>query len=330
MPVPYQPSLDNTLQGMDPNTLAQALEQQLQQAMAQRTQDATQSAQQAEGQYAQAAAAPPPNLSVLQQFLPTLLGNIASTISQDPGYRERAQQGMKDERQSLMQARAQNLTSLRDVWSQRAEAAKNAGDFEAEADFRLKHEKIAKTLEQMQDVKDKEHAIALEKERQAGKSGDDARDHANRLREIAAQGAEQRKTLAAKPKVSGPERAAAIRAGVNPETGFITQPFAQRELTRRYSLAKRGDKASRNEAVNTAMEIHAQRWDSDKDEPTMGRRLLRANHPFYASTPKESRYLVTDEKIFKKVQGKWVKDPEAEKRAKIAINEIVSPWFSEE
>jgi hypothetical protein len=322
--------LTNTLNGMDANTLTQAIEEQLRQQMAQRTQESTQSAQQAEGQYAEAAAAPPPNLSVLQQFLPTLLGNFASTISQDPGYRERAQQGMQQERQSLMQARAQNLTSLRDVWSQRAEAAKNAGDFEAEADFRLKHEKISKTLEQMQDAKDKQAAIDLERERQKGRSGETAQEHKNRMAEIAAQGAQQRLTLGAKPKVSGPERAAAIRQGVNPETGLITQPFAQRELTRRYSLAKRGDKQSRNEAVNTAMEIHSQRWDSDKDEPTMGRRLLRANHPFYASTPKEARYLVTDEKMYKKVKGQWVKDTEAEKRAKVAINQIVAPWFNEE
>ena len=322
-------SLVGTLNGFDADTVAESLRQQIQEALAQRTSQATQEAQQAQSQYQEAAAAPAPDLSTLQQFLPTLFGNVASVLSGDKGFRERAQEGMQTDRQALMQARAQNLTSLRDVWSQRADTARQAGNLEAEAEFRLKHEKISKTLDQMEQEKDRQAEIEKERIRQSGRAAESAQEHKNRLAEISAQGAQQRQTLAAKPKTSPSERAALARQGVNPDTGLLTQGFAQREITRRYALAKRGDKQSRNEAANTALDIAIQRWDSDKDEPTMGRRLLNLKSPFYGNTPKEARYAVSDEKVYKKVKGQWVKDLEAESRAKVAINAIVSPWFTE-
>lgn len=144
--------LVGTLSGMNVTPPGQAQEDMLLRALAERTSALAQDAQGAQQQYQQLASAPPPMLGGLDVFVPTLLSNIASVIARDPGYRERNQQNLGMERQSLLQSRAQNLQSLRDIYAQKAEAAQRSGDIEATEKFRLQHEKMSKLQEQVMET----------------------------------------------------------------------------------------------------------------------------------------------------------------------------------
>lgn len=197
--------LVNTLSGMNVQSPADAQEQELLRALSARTQMAAQEAQGAQQQYQSLAGQAPPQLGALEAFVPTLAANIASVIARDPSYRERNQQNLGQQRQALLQSRAQNLQSLRDIYAQKAEAAQRSGDMEATEKFRLQHEKISKTWEQVmeqqklagqmeRDAADREHDFALEAFRQRG-----------RLNEIAA------KPVAAGAKGT-PEREMAVAA----------------------------------------------------------------------------------------------------------------------
>jgi hypothetical protein len=157
-------SIAGTLQGLDPLTLAQALEAQQQQELAQRTQQATQAASQAQGQYEQAAAQPPPDLNMFAQLIPALLGNTASVLSQNPVYSERGQQEVQQSRSDLLKARAQNLQGLMQTAQAKAEAAQKAGDFEAEHKARATldsiHQKYDTVKQNADRAADKEAAAA--------------------------------------------------------------------------------------------------------------------------------------------------------------------------
>jgi hypothetical protein len=110
----------------------------------------------AQGQYQQAAAAPPPDVGAMQAFLPSLMSNIASVISGQGSYRENRQADIAGQRKALLEARAQNLVALQANASQRADAAQKAGDLEAEAKIRTQMESLAKA-----------HALVLEQTRSA-------------------------------------------------------------------------------------------------------------------------------------------------------------------
>lgn len=188
MPFGINPvQIDNTLSGLDANTLAQALAQQQAQELAARAQQATQAASQAGQQYGELASAPPPDIMAQQAFLPTLIGNIASVISQNPDYRKRTQDQLDEQRKTLLDARARNLTQLRDVYSQQAEAARQAGNLEAEQKARTQHDRISGALEQV-----------LENQRQQNRLDLQKLQGQQSLQEIAARGSEERKTNAVK------------------------------------------------------------------------------------------------------------------------------------
>lgn len=154
--------LENTLNGLDPNTLAQALEEELMRGLAQRTTQATQAAQQAGQQYQQAAGAPPPQLAPEDIFLPTLLGNIASVIGQNPDLREKAQERIGEKHSDMLKARADNLMALRDIYGQKAEAASKLGNTEAEEKARISRDKMSRALDQLEEQRKQANAIELE------------------------------------------------------------------------------------------------------------------------------------------------------------------------
>lgn len=157
--------LDNTLNGMDPNTLSQALEEEILNGLAQRTTQATSAAQQAGQQYQQAAGAPPAQLAPEDIFLPTLLGNIASVIGQNPDFREQAQENIKASRAELLKSRADNLQAMRDVFSQKADLAQRAGDLETQEKSRLKMEQLSKIHDQVLEQQKQAGRLELEEER---------------------------------------------------------------------------------------------------------------------------------------------------------------------
>jgi hypothetical protein len=140
-------SIVGTLAGMDPATLAESLRRQQEEELAARTLAATQSAQSAGQEYQTAAQAPQPELNIFEQLIPALFGNVASVLSQNPVFGERGQEQVQQSRATLLQARAQNLSMLREVWNKKADAAQQAGDFEAEAKARTKLESLHNTYD---------------------------------------------------------------------------------------------------------------------------------------------------------------------------------------
>lgn len=134
-----QGTLTGSLTEQDLVSRLAALQQEQQQALAQRTAQATQAAQQAQGAYLGAAGQPPPQLDPTTELLGTLLPGIASVLTQDKGAAmERGQQRLQQSRGELLKARQDNLTALRDVYSQRADEAAKAGDLEEQEKYRTK------------------------------------------------------------------------------------------------------------------------------------------------------------------------------------------------
>jgi hypothetical protein len=149
-------TLNNTLQGLDPLTLMQAEAVRQQQELAARTQAATQGAQQAQQAYQQAAAAPPPQLPMADAFVPALLGNLASVISQNPAYQQQGQEQVQQSKAELLKARADNLQALRDAYSQKADEAAKAGDLEAQITARTKMDTFSKLHDEVMANHDRE------------------------------------------------------------------------------------------------------------------------------------------------------------------------------
>lgn len=134
-----------------------------QEALARQAQAASQGSQEATSAYQQAAAEPAPQLNPADIFLPTLVGNIASILGGNPDYRQSAQEGIKQKRSELLQARAQNLQALRDTATQKAELAQRAGDLEAQAKAHGDVERLNKTLDVI--LKQQEQAFHAEQGR---------------------------------------------------------------------------------------------------------------------------------------------------------------------
>jgi len=154
-------SLLGTLRGLGVIPPDQAIEEEF----AARTQQAAQEAAQAAGQYQQAAQAPPPDLSPLAAFVPSLLSNFASVIGGTPSYRENRQADLQQQRRGLLESRAQNLQRLRDLSLQKAEAAEKIGDMEMAQKERLRAETQAKTWDLLMQQLRQHGAMELEKER---------------------------------------------------------------------------------------------------------------------------------------------------------------------
>ena len=328
-------SLQGTLTPQGPKTLEEAQAAQAAQEfqqfigqLSQQAQGASQGAAQAGQAYQQLAQAPSPQVDPMQAFVQTLLGNTASVLGETPQYREDAQKSLNDERMALLAQRAQTLASLKENYQQQADAAAKAGDLLAQTQLLEKKDRMAKAHEALHDKIMQGYALDQQKERDKEAMERTEATHKGRLSEIAATGAEQRKTLMARPKMTQSERAASVRQGINPDTGFLIPGFAMTEQTKRMTLARqRGNQQARDAAFNGMWEIATQRWDSDKTPEKMMSRLMAIQNPFKGTTPKDAVYALTNEKIYRKIKGKWVKDQAAADRAAAIANDIVTPWF---
>jgi hypothetical protein len=146
--------LAGTLSGQNVQSAAEAQQQQALQALQQQAQQAAQQSQQAGQTYQQAAQAPAPQLNPWDQALPGLLGNVASIISGNQQYAQTGKERVQQAQKQLLDARDQNLQGLRDVYTQKAEAARQLKNLDAEQEFRAKlesvtraHETVLKTME---------------------------------------------------------------------------------------------------------------------------------------------------------------------------------------
>lgn len=152
-------SLNGTLDGMDVMTRMQALGKQRDEELARQALEASQQAQAAQAAYQQQAAAPPPQMEAMAAFLPTLIGNVASVIAQDPSFRQRAQQGLQAAKTEQFESRAQNLQALRDNALQMARRAESLGDLEAANKHRGQINTLEKQLEVIEKNKDRQLTI---------------------------------------------------------------------------------------------------------------------------------------------------------------------------
>lgn len=160
-------SLHNTLTPAGLLSQQEAQRAQQEAELAQRTQQATQASQAATQAYQGAAAAPVPEPSALEQFIPTLLGNTASVLTQDPSFRQHGQEEVRTQRKNLLQTRMDNLTALRDNYSKAAEASERAGDLETSLKHRTRMEMLDKTRQQLNTDRARDDAISEgEKDRQ--------------------------------------------------------------------------------------------------------------------------------------------------------------------
>lgn len=145
-------SLANTLQGLDVNTLMQALEQSKQQVVADsaaRAAQAGQGAEQAGMAYQTASEAPPPQLSALAQSLGPLLGNVASVISGNQNYGQAATEKAQISQAELIKNRMNTLQALRDKYLQQSEAARQLGNEAAHTESLVKLNQIESQQSQL-------------------------------------------------------------------------------------------------------------------------------------------------------------------------------------
>jgi hypothetical protein len=152
--------LTDSLQGMSVLTMMQQLQQRQQEELMKRSQEAESAASSAQQSYQQAAGEPAPQVGGMEALIPTLLGNVASVIAQDPSYRQRGQETVKQKQSDLLKARGDNLQALRDIYSQKAEAAQRAHNLEDAEKYRGQFEKVSNTMEQIA----QRHANAVELE----------------------------------------------------------------------------------------------------------------------------------------------------------------------
>lgn len=273
-------TLTGTLEGDQVLLQMQALQQAQQEALAQQTQQATQAAGQAQQAYGQAAAAPAPAPDALGTLLMTLGGNTASILGGTPSYRENAQQNVQRARSEQLQARAQNLQALRDVYSQRADEAQRAGDLETTEKYRRQFETLSKQWEIVN--ANAQRASSLEKEEARQKAMDDRaalRDKALFDRQAAHDAAMQRRLIAAQGKGEAKQQAAEFE---NMLKGLPTlSQFNDDKRTLITSLApknlrKTGFEAAINN-VQQLRELARQRLRSDRTPGQMLGRLRAHN-----------------------------------------------------
>lgn len=141
--------LSGTLTAQQLLSQMEILRQQQAQELEQHSQQTAQASQAAGGDYQTAVAAPPEQLNPADQFIPTLLSGVASVLTKDPSFRQRAQENMRARQNELLKARAENLQALRDTALQKAEIAQRAGDLEATGKHRMEMEKLDKASEQV-------------------------------------------------------------------------------------------------------------------------------------------------------------------------------------
>jgi hypothetical protein len=188
-------SLQNTLGPAGVLSMLKREQQAESEALSQRTAQATQTAQAAGQQYQDAAAAPPQDVGLVDQFVPTLLGNVASVIARDPSYRENARSNLRQQRQTLMQARLANLSALREDFVRAADSAQRAGDLEATIKARSNVERMSKLHDQLLLQQRQQHDVEMQGREQAGREKVEGLRSASELANIRATADEARKTL---------------------------------------------------------------------------------------------------------------------------------------
>lgn len=140
-------SLQNTLTPAGVLTQMEAERARVEGDMRARVQAALGEATSAQSAYQGAAAAPVPQVDPLESLVNTIGSRTASILTGDKSYAEGAQKRLDTMHADLVRARLDNLTSLKSIFDQKVEAARQLGNIEAELTNRLKSEQLGKTLD---------------------------------------------------------------------------------------------------------------------------------------------------------------------------------------
>jgi hypothetical protein len=352
MTMDLQNTLSQTLTPEGVQGLAQALAAQQAAELQRRTQELQQSAGQAQQQFGQAAAQPTPTLSPVEQSLPQLFGDVASILSGNQNYHEEAQQRILGQKNALMEQRKAVLQNLHDVWQQKADAAQQAGNIEAELNARTKQDQVNKAYQQVLEAQHEQTMLAAAKI--AGSSrvesaglGAGARVEAARItgtsREnvagTAAKARIQAAQIAADARLRAPTISAMFKQGMD-EDGNLLPTWAQAQMTKNFNLAKKGSPASQKMAYQEGMAVAEKRWTTDRDQMTMAKRLMAVPHPYSGDNQQNLRYGLTGQKVYKRANpsdimsdpslkargvkpGDLIFDPETRRRAAQRAAEVV-------
>ena len=164
-------SLGGTLTGDQLLTEMERLRREREAQLSASSQAAAEQAGQAQQTYQQAAGQPPPQPAPGDLFAQTLLGNLASVISQNPQYQQNVQTQRQTKQSDLLKARQDNLQSLRDVYMTKAKQAEEAADLEGTEKYRSKIDVLTRQIDIL--GQRQTNALALEEAK-----------HRNRLAEI--------------------------------------------------------------------------------------------------------------------------------------------------
>ena len=140
-PASLQGTLGPYLQLIAP---ALAQQQQAQDQLHQQAGQLQQQSQQAGQEYQQTAQQPLGAQSPGAGFYPGLFGDVASILTQNPEYQQRAQGQIKQQHEELVKSRLNNLTALKERYEQQADAARQMNNVDAETNMRAKADAVAK------------------------------------------------------------------------------------------------------------------------------------------------------------------------------------------
>jgi hypothetical protein len=137
-------------------------------------------------QYAQAAAAPMPDVNPIGAMITSLGANLAASLGERPQYREDAKAELAARRNTLIAQRMQTLAAMKDNYERQAIAAKESGDFLTEQKLLEKKNNIAKTEMDMHEASVREQTVADADKKNQWDIDADLRAHNYRMEELAA------------------------------------------------------------------------------------------------------------------------------------------------
>lgn len=174
----------NTLLGtLGPHGVAglmEAQQAQQQQELQDQADQAARQSQAAASNYQAAAAAAAPSVGGAA-FVPTLFSNVASVLSGNRDYEQQNAQRLQAQQGDLMEARRSNLLALRDIQEQKAKAAEHLGDQATAEKARMQHEKLTRTLLEMDQNRRTQQAAEALKSQQEFQGGENELNRLNQL-----------------------------------------------------------------------------------------------------------------------------------------------------
>lgn len=237
-------------------------------------------------------------------ILSRLGGGIASALSGNQRFAQRAEMDVAQGAQQRATTREQKLQLLQDEYMRRADIAQQAGQLE----FATKYQAQALKVEQLQQrIKDAQQKVFMERQAKAG--------HEQSERESL----RSAQTALEVAKINAASRSDTAKLGYNLKTGLMLRDFYVKERNKLLFLARNKD--TDKDALRTGLLAHEiNRLDGETPE-AMADRLERLRDPY-----DRNRYLVVNAPVNKLMGGPRAETPEVDD----AILEVLRTFFTEE